>query len=76
MTERYIVFWKTTHGQQVTTVVDAHNQPVLRDRDYLEKNGIEKLVAAEEVFAVLSDANGEKVAARPELVRATLGWDV
>jgi hypothetical protein len=76
MTERYIVFWKTTPGQQVTTVVDAHNQPVLRDEDYLEKNGIEKLDAPGEVFQILSEADGEKVAARPELVRATLGWDV
>ncbi len=76
MTEKYVVFWKTAPGQQVTTVVDAHNQPVLRDEEYLETNDISICASPSVVFTVLDLASGEKYAVRPELARATLGWDV
>lgn len=73
---KYIVFWKSQSGQQVSTIVDAHNQPVLRDEDYLKTNDIDVLDTPEEVFQILSEADGEKVAVQPELARITLGWDV
>lgn len=73
---KYVVFWKSRPGQQVSTVVDAHNQPVLRDEAYLSTNDILVLDDAGEVFQVLSENTGEKVAVTPELARATLGWDV
>lgn len=73
---KYIVFWKSTPGRQATTVVDAHNQPVLRDEDYLKTNDILVLDTPDEVFQILSEADGEKVAVEPKLARATLGWDV
>lgn len=73
---KYIVFWKSNPGQQVTTVVDAHNQPVLRDVDYLEINDITVLDDTDQVFMVLRQAQGDKYAVEPKLARATLGWDV
>ena len=73
---RYIIFWKDSPGQQVSTVVDAHNQPVLRDDDYLETNDIPKLYNADHVFTVLDLAEGQRFAIEPELARVTLGWDV
>ena len=57
---KYIVFWKSNPGQQVTTVVDAHNQPVLRDVDYLEINDITVLDDTDQVFMVLRQAQGDK----------------
>ena len=73
---KYIVFWKSNPGQQVTTVVDAHNQPVLRDVDYLEINDITVLDDTDPVFMVLRQAQGDTYAVEPKLARATLGWDV
>ena len=73
---KYIVFWKSTPGQRVSTIVDAHNQPVLRDPDYLETNGITILDDTDQIFMVLEQARGDKYAVEPELARATLGWDV
>jgi hypothetical protein len=73
---KYIVFWKSKPGQQVTTVVDAHNQPVLRDDEYLKTNDITVLDDSDTVFMVLKQAHGDKYAVEPELARATLGWDV
>lgn len=73
---QYVVFWKSRPGQQVSTVVDAHNQPVLRDAEYVATNDITVLDTPDEVFQVLSEAAGEKVAVEPQLARATLGWDV
>lgn len=73
---QYIVFWKSKPGQQVSTVVDAHNQPVLRDEEYLKTNDILVLDSSDEVFQILSEAAGEKVAVEPALARVTLGWDV
>lgn len=73
---KYVVFWKSAPGRQATTVVDAHNQPVLRDEEYLKTNDILVLETRDEVFQILSEADGEKVAVEPQLARATLGWDV
>ncbi len=73
---KYIVFWKSSHGQQVSTVVDAHNQPVLRDDDYLDTNDIPELTNPELVFTALDLAEGSRYAITPELARETLGWDV
>ena len=73
---KYIVFWKSRPGQQVSTVVDAHNQPVLRDDEYIETNDIRVIENADHVFIALEQASGIKYAVEPELARATLGWDV
>lgn len=73
---KYIVIWKDEPGQQVSTVVDSNNAPIKRDEEYLKTNKIELLDNEAEVFQVLSEADGEKVAVTPELARATLGWEV
>lgn len=73
---KYVVFWKSAPGQQVSTVVDAHNQPVLRDEEYLDANDIPVLHEEELVFSALETPTGYKYAIEPELARATLGWDV
>lgn len=73
---KYIVFWKSAPGRQASTVVDAHNQPVLRDEEYLDTNDIPELRNADLVFLALNQASGDKYAVTPELARATLGWDV
>lgn len=72
----YIVFWKNSPGQQVSTVVDAHNQPVLRDGEYLSIHGITVLQDSDAVFSVLDEAAGDKYAVDRDLARSTLGWDV
>ena len=75
-TEEFIVFWKSNPGQQVHTVVDAHNQPFHRDFEYLRVNGVIPLTSEDEVLEVLEKADGTKYAVTPEVARATLGWDV
>lgn len=73
---KYIVIWKNGPGQQVSTVVDGHNAPVLREVEYLEKQHIGILENKEAVFAHLAVANATKAAITPELARETLGWDI
>lgn len=72
----YIIFWKDAPGQQVNTVVDATNAPVLRDDDYVVLHGVQRLRTEEEVLRALEEESGEKFAVAPELARVTLGWDV
>lgn len=72
----WIVIWKDSPGQQVSTTVDAHNEPVRRDAEYLQAQGIQTLEDESAVLFVLKAANGDKFAITPELARATLGWDL
>lgn len=72
----YIVFWKTDPGQQVSTIADAHNQPVRRDLTYVQTNDIPILSDEGQVFTALELANGERYAVSPDLARETLGWDL
>lgn len=74
--DEFIVFWKDAHGQQVNTVVDGHNKPVHRDDAYLRMHGVTVLQTEEEVLSALATADGTKYATSPQIVRATLGWDV
>lgn len=72
----FIIFWKDHPGQQVSTVVDAHNQPVARDTSYLDTNGICLLEHESDVLDALNAASGVKYAVTRDLARKTLGWDV
>lgn len=72
----YIIFWKDAPGQQVSTTVDAHNQCVFRDDDYVTINDIKVLKQDYQVFLALDAATGEKFAVTPEMAQRTLGWDV
>lgn len=73
---KYIIFWKDAPGQQVHTVVDVDNKPVLRDDEYVATHDIKPLDSEEDVLRALNEASGDKFAVAPELARATLGWDV
>lgn len=72
----YIVFWKDAPGQQVSTVIDANQEPVRRDEDYVHVNDIEVLDNDEQVIVALSEADGKKYAVEPQVARRVLGWDV
>ena len=76
MVEEFIVFWKDAPGQQVSTTVDAYNNPVRRDAENLEAQGIPVLRKKDDVLSILNRADGTKVAIAPDLARSTLGWDI
>lgn len=73
---KYIVIWQDAPGQQVSTVVDGNNNPIPRDAEYLEVNGIPTFGSEDVVHSTLDLADGTKFAITPELARATLGWEV
>ena len=75
MTE-YIVVWKEAPGQQVSTVVDAHDAPVRRDVDYLLAQEIPVVGDSRTALQVLEKADGRKIALEPETARSALGWDL
>lgn len=72
----YIVVWKDAPGQQVSTVVDAHDVPVQRDEAYLARNNIVIYHSQDDVLETLEAATGHKFAITADLARSTLGWDV
>jgi len=72
----YIVIWKEAPGQQVSTVVDAHDVPVRRSTAYLMAQDIPVLDDLSDVLTTLEHANGRKIAVEPELARSALGWDL
>lgn len=72
----FIVIWKDRPGQQVSTVVDAHNNPVIRNAEYLSTQGISILEHKEDVLNVLSTADGYKYGITRELANDVLGWQV
>lgn len=72
----YIVIWKDAPGQQVSTVVDAHDQPARRDWEYIVNNSIPVIDNEDKVIAELAVANGEKFAVPTQVARDVLGWDV
>jgi hypothetical protein len=72
----YIVIWKDAPGQQVATIADAVDQPVLRDEAYVATQGIVILRDEESVLDALRAADGTKYAVTPALAQQTLGWDV
>lgn len=71
-----IVVWRDTPGQQVSTVADAENRPLVRDVAYVEQNQLQVLTKPEELIDALARADGVKFAVPVDTVRAALGWDI
>jgi hypothetical protein len=72
----YIVFWKDAPGQQVSTTVDAYNNPVRRDYEYIKAQNIGIATSKDSILTILKRADGTKIAAEPVLAREALGWDI
>ena len=73
---KYIVVWKDKPGQRISTVLDARDEIVRRDPEYLQENGIPTFGQKEVVLNVLEMADGKKFAISEEMARDVLGWDV
>lgn len=71
---KYIVVWKDEPGLRVSTVVDAHGTPILRDEAYLEAENVTIVDTQDAVLSILKEADGRKVALTPQLAGPTLGW--
>lgn len=72
----YIVIWKDAPGQQISTLVDANDNPVIRDASYLIANDIATVTNEAALMSVLDATDGRKIAISTTLARSTLGWDV
>lgn len=76
MSDEFFVIWKSEPGSRVSTTVDAHDKPVLRDAEYITSNDILIVRHERDLLGLLGLASGVKYAVAPELARSILGWDV
>lgn len=73
---KYIVVWRDTPGQRVSTVVDADNDPVVRDADYVTTHNLSVIEDEDAVLTALDSFVGQKFAVPAGVARTALGWDV